>query len=98
MTRSDWLEIGLKLLGTYFLVVGVAAVWRGALALLLRFPTTPLHVLELLAPLAEILAGIVLIRLRWELIEPGRRQTKPLPGYLDEQFEQMEKGDESTAS
>jgi hypothetical protein len=99
MTRSDWLEVGLKLLGTYFLVAGLIAVWRAALALLVTsgqgVGDGSAAAVALLSPVAGVLAGIVLIRLRWELPDPARRRGEPIPGYLEEQFRRMEGEGES---
>src|SRR5262245_7518517 len=96
MGKSDWLEIGLKLLGIYFLVTGVVGLWRTAVTLLIAAagggPLACNTALALLLPAAQLFAGIVLVRWRWQVAESSRRRSERLPGHLEQSFGRMEQG------
>jgi hypothetical protein len=96
MSKSDWLEVGLKLLGVYFLVAGTIALWRTVLTYLFassRGAADPsLGAVALLLPLAELVAGFVLIRIQWHVSDSTQRHSRPIPGHLEESLRRMEQG------
>jgi hypothetical protein len=98
MSKSDWIEVGLRLLGVFFIVTGLIALWRTTLLLTAAagrgVGDASLGGIALLISPAEIVAGIVLLFIRWPQEVAGRRRSpgKPMPGYLEESFDQMERG------
>jgi hypothetical protein len=74
MPRHDWLSIGLKLLGVYFGISGLAALWNVMLVLMaastLGAHVEGLGVIGILQPAAYLVAAFLLVRrtpycLRW---------------------------------
>ncbi len=98
MSKSDWIEVGLRLLGVFFIVTGSIALWRTVLVLGAAagrgVGDASLGGIALLIPPAEIGAGILLLFLRWPHELAGRRRSlgRPMPEYLKESFDQMERG------
>jgi len=98
MSKSDWIEVGLRLLGVFFIVTGSIALWRTILVLAAAagrgVGDASLGGIALLIPPAEIGAGILLLFIRWPHEAAGRRRSpgKPLPEYLEKSFDQMGRG------
>ena len=71
MRKSDWLDVGLKILGAYFHIVGVREILR-AFVVLLVADSRAVRDLSLgwalLFPLVEVAAGLILIS--WRVAEP----------------------------
>jgi hypothetical protein len=83
MRKSDWLDIGLKVLGVYFLVLGIHEMLRSLLVLAFAdtrgLPAPPLGWAALLLPLVEIAAGLLLILISWKVTEPPGLTRKEQP-------------------
>src|ERR1035438_7524034 len=83
MRKSDWLDVGLKILGVYFAVVGILEMLRSLMVLGLAdsrglpVPTLGWAVLPL--PLVEIAAGLLLILISWKVTEPPGLAKKAQP-------------------
>jgi hypothetical protein len=74
MRKSDWLDVGLKILGAYFLIVGVREILQAFVALVVAdsrgVRDLGLGWFALLFPLVEVAAGLILILISWRVAEP----------------------------
>ena len=73
MRKSDWLDVGLKILGAYFVIVGVREVLRAFVVLAVadsRAVRDRGLGWALLFPLVEVAAGLILILISWRVAEP----------------------------
>jgi hypothetical protein len=101
MTKKDWIEVGLRVLGAYFLITGIVALEQVILTLSYR-PSGVKATAELpgaemfLIPLTQIVAGILLCMGEWpgdrgpRKVQGTARPTAPVPAHLAESFDQME--------
>lgn len=101
MTKADWVDVGLRVLGVFFIVSSLAALWRTGLVLAAAtgrgVGDASLGGIALLIPLVEIVGGIMLLFIRWPGDASGNRsRSKPLPDYLEDSLEKMERGDAGT--
>jgi hypothetical protein len=89
MEKSDWLEVGLKVLGAYFLVSGLSTLWRTLLGLLAITSTTGAAAqgsgIALLYPSVELTGGLLLVFYRWyPAARIYGRKKPPVPDGLED--------------
>ena len=96
MSKSDWIEVGMRLLGVYFVVAGASALWRTMLVLAAstaRGADASLGSVALLIPFVELIAGAALLFIPWpfDRVVGKSAKQKPLPEHLESMFDDLDR-------